>query len=189
MRIAVISDTHFGDEHCTLVGVDRQGTPEIGPAYRAFKNAVGHADYLILLGDIFDFSVTSYENAYEQAKIFFKKVQEDNLVKQLIYIPGNHDYDIWHTVEHQVNVINQLFAGVELQYSSGRKSLGYSTASPFVVTNLTFHCALWNHGIEISGGLYNLLDAKYADPGSAKHVQELLDQDGQRFGFQLRYRF
>ena len=26
-------------------------------------------------------------------------------------MPGNHDFDIWHTVEHQVNVINQLKQG------------------------------------------------------------------------------
>jgi UDP-2,3-diacylglucosamine pyrophosphatase LpxH len=111
VRIAVISDTHFGDEHCTLVSVDHQGVPEIGPAYRSLEKAVGRADYLILLGDIFDFSVTSYENAYKQAKVFFKKVQEDSLAEQLIYVPGNHDYDTWHTVEHQVNVINQLKQG------------------------------------------------------------------------------
>jgi UDP-2,3-diacylglucosamine pyrophosphatase LpxH len=111
VRIAIISDTHFGDEHGTLVSLDGRGEPEIGPAYRALKNAVGQVDYLILLGDIFDFSVTSYENAYKQGKVFFKKLLEDHLAKQLIYLPGNHDYDIWHTVEHQVNVINQLKQG------------------------------------------------------------------------------
>jgi predicted phosphodiesterase len=83
----------------------------IGPAYKAFRDAVGRVDYLILLGDIFDFSVTSYEAAYKQAKVFFKRLQEDHLAKQFIYVPGNHDYDIWHTVEHQVNVINQLKQG------------------------------------------------------------------------------
>ena len=112
MRVGVISDTHFGDEHCTLVKApDDSAAPEIGPAYSAFKGVVGKVDYLILLGDILDFSVSSYEQAYRQAKVFFKQVQEDNLAGQLIYVPGNHDYDIWHTVEHQVNVINQLKQG------------------------------------------------------------------------------
>jgi UDP-2,3-diacylglucosamine pyrophosphatase LpxH len=111
VRLAVISDAHFGDEHGTLVVADRWGEAQTGPAYRALRNAVGRVDYLILLGDIFDFSVTSYENAYRQAKVFFKKVQEDDLARQLIYLPGNHDFDIWHTVEYQVNVINQLKQG------------------------------------------------------------------------------
>jgi UDP-2,3-diacylglucosamine pyrophosphatase LpxH len=112
VRIAVISDTHFGDGHCILVSPgDDGGKPEIGHAYPAFREAIGKVDYLVLLGDILDFSVASYEQAYRQAKVFFRKVQEDDLARQLIYVPGNHDFDIWHTVEHQVNVINQLKQG------------------------------------------------------------------------------
>jgi hypothetical protein len=58
MRLAVISDVHFGDDLCTLVATGPDGEPCLGPAY-----------------------------------------------------PGNHDFDIWHTVEHQVNVINPAQAG------------------------------------------------------------------------------
>jgi UDP-2,3-diacylglucosamine pyrophosphatase LpxH len=72
---------------------------------------VGEVDYLVLLGDIIDFSVASYEDAYKHAKVFFRKIQEDTLARRLIYIPGNHDFDIWHTVEYQVNIINQLKQG------------------------------------------------------------------------------
>ena len=112
MRLAVISDTHFGDEHCTLVTSGQDGdSPRIGPAYSAMKETVGKVDYLILLGDIIDFSVASYQRAYRHARVFFRQVQEDDLARELIYVPGNHDFDIWHTVEHQVNVINQLKQG------------------------------------------------------------------------------
>ncbi len=112
MRIAVISDTHFGDEHCTLVtpGQDKD-SPRIGPAYSAMKETVGKVDYLVLLGDIIDFSVASYQRAYRRARVFFRQVQEDAVAREFIYVPGNHDFDIWHTVEHQVNVINQLKQG------------------------------------------------------------------------------
>jgi predicted phosphodiesterase len=54
MRLAVISDTHFGDEQCTLVRVERNGAPAIGPAYESLRARLGRVDYLVLLGDIID---------------------------------------------------------------------------------------------------------------------------------------
>jgi len=110
MRLAVVSDTHFGDELCTLVQAD-DDEPTPGPGYDAFRRTVGRVDYLVLLGDIIDFSVASYDVAYRHAKAFFTRLLEDRVAQQVIYVPGNHDFDIWHTVEHQVNVINQLKQG------------------------------------------------------------------------------
>ena len=112
MRIAVASDTHFGDPLSTLVTTSpKSGAAKIGPAYEPFASAVGHVDYLVLLGDIIDFSVASYDNAYRQARCFFQQLSADGLAGEIIYVPGNHDYDVWHTVEHQVNVINRLRQG------------------------------------------------------------------------------
>ena len=111
MRVAILSDTHFGDDLCTLVVEPPKGPPQLGPAYPALARAVGRADYIVLLGDVLDFSVASFEKAYRHAKVFFTALQADGLAGQLIYIPGNHDFDIWNIVEHQVNVINQLKQG------------------------------------------------------------------------------
>lgn len=112
MRIAIVSDTHFGDDLCTLVSdSSEQGPPVLGPGYAAFLRAVGHVDYLVLAGDILDFSIASYERTYRHAKVFFTALERDGVADQLIYIPGNHDFDIWPIVEHQVNVINQLKQG------------------------------------------------------------------------------
>jgi 3',5'-cyclic AMP phosphodiesterase CpdA len=109
MRVAVLSDTHFGDPLCTLVSSGtREKEPSIGPAYEPLARAVGKVDYLVLLGDILDFSVASYADAYRQARCFFRRLAKDGLARELIYVPGNHDFDVWHTVEHQVNVINRL---------------------------------------------------------------------------------
>jgi predicted phosphodiesterase len=111
VRIAVISDTHFGDPLCTLVSAGLRDSPAVGPAYEAFARAVGPVDYLVLLGDIIDFSVASYAEAYRHARCFFLKLRDDGLAREIIYVPGNHDFDVWHTVEHQVNVINRLQQG------------------------------------------------------------------------------
>ncbi len=112
MRVAVLSDTHFGDPLCTLVSPGKGGEePAIGPAYESLARAVGRVDYLVLLGDIIDFSVASYADAYRQARCFFRRLSEDGLAREIIYVPGNHDFDVWHTVEHQVNVINRLRQG------------------------------------------------------------------------------
>jgi UDP-2,3-diacylglucosamine pyrophosphatase LpxH len=111
LRVAIVSDTHFGDDLCTLVVEETGVGVRLGPAYPALRRAVGRADYLVLLGDVLDFSVASFEKAYRHAKVFFRALQADGFVGQLIYIPGNHDFDIWNIVEHQVNVINQLKQG------------------------------------------------------------------------------
>lgn len=51
LRIAIISDTHFGDPLGTLVTASpKEPTPTIGPAYAPFARAVGRVDYLATLG-------------------------------------------------------------------------------------------------------------------------------------------
>ena len=112
MRVAVISDTHFGDPLSTLVtSSEREAAPSIGPAYEPLIRAVGKVDYLVLLGDIIDFSVASYADAYRDARCFFRRLRDDGVAREIIYVPGNHDFDVWHTVEHQVNVIQRLQRG------------------------------------------------------------------------------
>ena len=87
------------------------GAPGPGPGYAALRDAVGQVDYLVLLGDIIDLSVAGCEDAYRDAKVFFTALQRDGLARELVYVPGNHDFDIWNVVEHQVSVINQLKQG------------------------------------------------------------------------------
>ncbi len=71
MKLAITSDLHLGDQLCSLVKWNGNDFIE-GPKYKEFREAAGTKnDYLILLGDILDFSVTSYENAYRAGKVFF----------------------------------------------------------------------------------------------------------------------
>ena len=112
MKLAVISDTHFGDPMGTLVKPKADGAYGAGPKYSAFKTAAGkNNDYLILLGDILDFSLVNYAEAYEIAKAFLLLLQRDKVAKEIIYVPGNHDVDMWQTVEYQTNIIKRLDEG------------------------------------------------------------------------------
>ncbi|HUU44768.1 MAG TPA: metallophosphoesterase [Acidobacteriota bacterium] len=109
MKLAITSDTHFGDPMCTLVKNDHTGQPILGPKYLEFRERVGQDnDFLILVGDILDFSLASYQEVYQAAKVFFVQIQKDRIARSVVYVPGNHDFDIWHTVEHEVNVIYQI---------------------------------------------------------------------------------
>ena len=109
MRIVMISDTHFGDPMCTLVNHD---TLAPGKAYKNFTEKAGQEnDYLVLLGDIIDFSIVGYAKAYTVAKAFFRLIKQDKIAKSIIYVPGNHDFEMWHTVECQINIIRQVREG------------------------------------------------------------------------------
>lgn len=87
-KIVVMSDLHLGAEGCilnkeeenvqTLVGEIKDQKPE----------------ELILLGDVFDFSLCSLYETCSQAKEFFKELRKLDSLK-VTYIPGNHDHHIW----------------------------------------------------------------------------------------------
>ena len=112
MKFAIISDTHFGDNQCALV--KKNGSSFLtGSRYKDFLNAVGqNNDYLILAGDVLDFSIAEYEIAYEYARFFFQQVKNDGIAKEMIYLAGNHDADIWHIIQHQRSVINKIERGI-----------------------------------------------------------------------------
>ena len=109
MKLAIISDTHLGDPNSVLLpSADNASHSK----YNDFIDAAGQDnDYLILLGDILDFSIASYAGAYEAAKRFFCQIQKDKIANEIIYIAGNHDADMWHMAEHEVNVINRIKHG------------------------------------------------------------------------------
>jgi predicted phosphodiesterase len=112
MKFAIISDTHLGDPDSVLFLRNRNDEFVPGPKYQQFVKEAGKGnDYLILLGDIMDFSIRSYDEAYKIARAFFLQVQKDKIADQMIYIPGNHDEDIWHTVEYEVNIMDRINKG------------------------------------------------------------------------------
>ncbi len=84
---------------------------------------------------------------------------------------------------------DRIFAGLEEQYTSTRKTLAGNRAGDFFITNLTLFSQKLVPGLELSGNVYNLFDKKYGDPGFKEFVQDVIEQDGRTFRIKLTYRF
>jgi len=161
MRIAILSDTHFGDDNSQLVFM-QNGTPVLGPKFDDFSRALGSGiDYLIMAGDILDFSISSYENAYTCAKTFFQRIRNDGLVKEIIYIAGNHDCDIWHIVQHQRSVIYKI--------AHGKLPAAYQHSVPGILDDR-------QGGASVSGGLTLSRVTINKEPNRPKYAGMFLDQ-------------
>lgn len=83
----------------------------------------------------------------------------------------------------------KVFAGLEEQYMSKRKTLAGREIEGFFVTNLTIFSKKLVKGLEVSASVYNLFDEKYGDPGSTEHVQDVIEQDGRSFRFKITFDF
>lgn len=82
-----------------------------------------------------------------------------------------------------------LRLGYELQYSSSRQSLAGATLGGYTLSNLMITADHWVPGLEVSLGLYNLLDKHYAQPGARNNWQDWLAQDGASARLKLSYAF
>jgi predicted phosphodiesterase len=136
MRAAIISDTHLGDPDSRLIenGQLSETYGQLRSTIRDFTNNQP-LDFLILNGDIMDFSTNSLEKSLVQAKPFFQGISEDGLSKQLVYIPGNHDKLAWNAIEWETNVISKL-----RQYQSPRK---FRRTQPGVIDTAKGTVELW----------------------------------------------
>jgi predicted phosphodiesterase len=117
MKIAVISDAHLGNPDSKFIenGALTNTYESFRLTIRKFNNNKP-LDYLVLNGDTLDFTSDSIEKIIAAARPFFQGIHTDKLAKNLIYIPGNHDKQIWDMVECESNVIGRL-----RQHESPRK--------------------------------------------------------------------
>ncbi len=110
-RIVVLSDLHLGDPMSSLE-CEPPGEPDLRWFREALERAgIGRVDYLVLAGDILDFMVASFKRSYSVARGFFTALRELDIVDEIIYIPGNHDRDVWDSVQKEVNVFRRLRKG------------------------------------------------------------------------------
>ena len=108
MLAAVLSDTHLGDPDSKLAhGAQSAGYQRLKEVFHE-RTGGGPLDFLVLSGDILDFSIASFEEACKAARPFFQAMQNDALARHIVYIPGNHDKHIWDAVEWEVNVIGRM---------------------------------------------------------------------------------
>ncbi|MGZ8224484.1 MAG: TonB-dependent receptor plug domain-containing protein [Methylobacter sp.] len=97
--------------------------------------------------------------------------------------------------EHMVklNIIaplwrDKIFLGFETRYMSSRitppkevNGNARGKVSDHVISNITLFTQNWVKGLELSGGVYNLFDEEYFDPGAGQHRQNGIEQDGLTF--------
>ncbi len=86
-------------------------------------------------------------------------------------------------------VREKLFAGLEGQYTSRRRTISGVDAGGFFVTNFTLFGRKLPRGLDVSASVYNLFDKRYADPAGEEHRQQTIPQDGRNFHLKLTCRF
>jgi outer membrane receptor for ferrienterochelin and colicins len=83
----------------------------------------------------------------------------------------------------------KLFASMELQYVSRRRTLGVSFAGAYVLPNFTLFSPKALPGWELSASVYNAFNQTIGDPASVAHVEDIIYQDGINFRVKLTYHF
>jgi iron complex outermembrane receptor protein len=81
-----------------------------------------------------------------------------------------------------------LRSGLEVQHGSARATPGGRLAGATLV-NLNLVATGLGKGVELTGGVYNLLDTRYSHPATLDHTQTRLEQDGRTWRLDLNYRF
>jgi iron complex outermembrane receptor protein len=90
-----------------------------------------------------------------------------------------------------------LVAGLEVQYTDRRKTLGGDTTQGFALANFTLTSRGLAKGLELSASVYNLADKDYADPAGEEHranpyltgTMETIPQDGRHYRLKVKYEF
>jgi len=83
----------------------------------------------------------------------------------------------------------KIFAGAEFLYVSPRNTGVGTVAGGYGIVNLTLFSQNLLKGLELSGGVYNLLDRHYDDPATPFHRQDVIEQNGRTFRVKLTYHF
>lgn len=83
----------------------------------------------------------------------------------------------------------KVFASFDLQALGDRLTVRRQQAAGFVTANFTLFSRDIVKGLEVSASLYNLFDARYANPVGPDFLQDTIEQDGRSFRVKLTYRF
>ncbi len=83
----------------------------------------------------------------------------------------------------------QFLASLELQYNGESRTIRAASADDFLLANVTLLGEKLLRGLDVSIGVYNVLDERYAYPGSADNIQDVIEQNGRSVQGKLTYRF
>lgn len=113
MTIAILSDTHIGDRSSRLTDSNGNFSPE-NPLYQDLKRRIKEftgkkpLEFLVFAGDIMDFSINSISGSINSSRPFFQQISSDRLAKKIVYIPGNHDKQVWDGLQWDTSIIGNL---------------------------------------------------------------------------------
>ncbi|HYA97888.1 MAG TPA: TonB-dependent receptor [Methylomirabilota bacterium] len=82
----------------------------------------------------------------------------------------------------------KLFASVDAQFVTARRTIAQTDLGSFALANVTLFTRKLSEHFDISGGVYNVFDKRYAESGSINHVEASIPQDGRSFRIKLSYR-
>jgi iron complex outermembrane receptor protein len=83
--------------------------------------------------------------------------------------------------------VHGVRVGYELRYDSSRLDLNGTPLGGYALSNLFLSTESLAQGLELSLGVGNLFDKHYAQPASANHWQNSLEQDGRSVRADLHY--
>ncbi len=86
-------------------------------------------------------------------------------------------------------ITNSLFIGIEARYLSHRFTLSRRSTGAHFVTNLMLFSHTFLDRLEVTGSVFNLFNARYADPGHPEHRQNVITQDGRTVWLKVQYSF
>jgi outer membrane receptor for ferrienterochelin and colicins len=82
----------------------------------------------------------------------------------------------------------RLFASLEAQYTSERRTIAGTDLGGFLLMNATLLTKKLYKDFDLSASLYNLFNKQYAESGGLEHLQTSIPQDGRSFRVKLVYR-
>jgi outer membrane receptor for ferrienterochelin and colicins len=83
----------------------------------------------------------------------------------------------------------KLFASMDLQYVSRRRTLAGNFAGAYVLPNFTLYSPNALKRWEFSASVYNAFDGIYGDPASVAHTEDIIFQNGRNFRLKFAYHF
>jgi UDP-2,3-diacylglucosamine pyrophosphatase LpxH len=97
-KVIVISDLHLGNDECVLF---KNNCHLLEKLIGKLKEEAGTYE-LIILGDLLELSLAPELNVFLCAKYFFNRISALDNIRDIIYLPGNHDHHIWTeiTIDH-----------------------------------------------------------------------------------------